>query len=386
MRKPLLALLASTMLALPAFALDTAARSALVVDEATGTILLQKNADEPLPPASMSKLMTLNMVFEAIEAGRLSMDTELPVSQNAAAKGGSKMFTRAGSRIRVEDLIRGVIIQSGNDACIVLAEGLAGSEDAFAAQMTERAQELGMTNSTFGNATGWPDPNQLMSARDLVFLANRLMQEFPDFYPIFAEESFTWEGITQNNRNPLLGIGMGADGLKTGHTEEAGYGVVGSAKQGERRVTLMISGLPSDAARAEEAERLMGWAFREFTTKQLFEAGETIATAEVWMGSSDRVPLVTESPVEPLIQIADQDNLRMTVRYNGPIEAPIEAGQHIANLDIRTGEDTVQTLPLVAGDAVPRGGYVKRLKTASAVLFDKVIGRGDAELASAEAE
>ncbi|MEM7441521.1 MAG: D-alanyl-D-alanine carboxypeptidase family protein, partial [Pseudomonadota bacterium] len=278
--------LALLLFGLPAAAFDTIARAALVIDQRTGTVLLAKNADESLPPASMSKLMTLNMLFEALQDGRVSLDSKFTVSSRAAAKGGSKMFVKAGEAISVQDLIRGIIVQSGNDACIVVAENLAGSEPDFARIMTARAKKLGMTGSTFANATGWPDPNQRMSARDLVFLANRLITEFPEYYGYFAEKNFTWEGITQDNRNPILGRVQGADGLKTGHTQEAGYGLVASAKQGDRRVILMVTGLESATARAAEAERLMTWAFRQFTEERLIDAGKTVAQAEVWLGKT----------------------------------------------------------------------------------------------------
>lgn len=229
LRRVVVPVLALLLAAAPAVALDTSARAALVIDARTGARLLEKNADQPIPPASMSKLMTLDLVFEALSEGRLSLDDTFRVSRKASRMGGSKMFVREGDAIRVEDLLRGVIVQSGNDACVVLAEGLAGSEEAFARRMTERAHELGMTGSRFANATGWPHPEQVMTPEDLVFLARRIIQRFPEYYHFFSETEFTWEGITQRNRNPLLALDIGADGLKTGHTEEAGYGLVGSA-------------------------------------------------------------------------------------------------------------------------------------------------------------
>ncbi|MEO1919472.1 MAG: D-alanyl-D-alanine carboxypeptidase family protein [Paracoccaceae bacterium] len=250
-------------------ALETTARSALVIDYNTGTVLFSKNADVPMPPASMSKLMTLNMIFEALDAGRLTLEDTFRVSNKASQKGGSKMFVREGARVRIEDLIRGVIVQSGNDACIVLAEGLAGTEDAFAKRMTQRARELGMENSNFVNSTGWPDPGHEMSAEDLVFLAGRLIEKFPQYYTYFTEKTFTWENIVQNNRNPLLTLGIGADGLKTGYTAEAGYGLVGSAVSGGRRIIFMVGGLDSALTRSSEAERIARWAFREFEMKTL---------------------------------------------------------------------------------------------------------------------
>ena len=213
-----------------AWAVDTLARSAMIVDQTTGTVLLAKDADRPIPPASMSKLMTTYMLFEALRDGRVTMDTKFLVSEKATSRGGSTMFLRTGERVTVRDLIQGIIVQSGNDACITVAENIAGTEEAFAEQMTTRANEMGMTASTFGNATGWPHPNQRMSARDLVFLAKELITKFPEYYGFFSQRSFTWDGVKQDNRNPLLNLGIGADGLKTGHTNEAGYGLVGSAK------------------------------------------------------------------------------------------------------------------------------------------------------------
>lgn len=344
----------------------------MVVDYNTGTVLLAKNEEEALPPASMSKLMTLNMVFEALEQGRLSLNDTFRVSAKAAAKGGSKMFVREGDRVRVEDLILGVIVHSGNDACIVLAEGLAGSEEAFATRMTERAFELGMQDSTFGNATGWPDPRQRMSARDLVFLAERLITEFPQYYNYFAVDSFTWEGIVQNNRNPLLNLGIGADGLKTGHTEEAGYGLVGSAKRDDRRVILMISGLPDDTARSTEAERLTNWAFREFGMRTLFEKGTEIDTASIWLGAADTVSLVVDQDVEVLIPLAGKEKVTASYSFEEPVRAPVEAGQKIGEIVVTIPDHEDIVLPLVAKQAVAAGGFGERVRTATELLIQEI--------------
>ena len=259
--------LSCSVVATPAFSFDTLASSAMVMDQTTGTVLMAKNADLRVPPASMSKLMTLYMLFEALRDERIAFDTEFLVSEKAAKIGGSTMFLREGERVSVRDLIQGIIVQSGNDACVTVAENLAGTETAFADQMTKRAIELGMNNSSFGNSTGWPDPLQRMSARDLVLIADLLIKDFPNYYPFFAQASFTWDGVKQNNRNPLLALGIGADGLKTGHTNEAGYGLVGSARQGNRRIIFMITGLETKAARANEAEKLANWAFGKFVNK-----------------------------------------------------------------------------------------------------------------------
>jgi D-alanyl-D-alanine carboxypeptidase (penicillin-binding protein 5/6) len=357
----------------PAEAFETAAREALIVDHDTGMVLLEKNADVPMPPASMSKLMTIYLVFEALQQGRLQMDSMLPVSERAWNMQGSKMFTEVGTSIAVEDLIHGVIVQSGNDACIVLAEALSGSEEAFADRMNNKGAELGLTNSVFANSTGWPDPRQRMSARDLVVLAERLIRDFPEYYPYFSHTEFTWEGIKQENRNPLLYMGIGADGLKTGHTEEAGYGLVGSAVQGDRRVTFVITGLSSMQQRSEEAERLVTWAFRSFEKHALYKSGDVVAQAEVWLGLEDRVNLQTRGDLAILIPQGSGTGIRARVSYQGPVEAPIEAGQEIARLIVDIPDLGERSFPLVAAREIPRGGFLTRLNTSAGVLGEKVL-------------
>ncbi len=362
------ALIAVVSLSLPAHALDTAARSAMVIDMSSGAVLLEKNVDTPLPPASMSKLMTLNMVFEALQQGRLSLDERFRVSVKAWKMGGSKMFVREGDRIRIEDLIRGVIIHSGNDACVVLAEGLAGSEDAFALRMTERARELGMDKSTFANATGWPHPGHRMSARDLIFLTQRMINDFPQYYHYFAETEFTWDKVTQKNRNPLLYLDIGADGLKTGHTEEAGYGLVGSAKRADRRIAFIISGLDSAKARSVESERLATWAFREFKTGKIANAGQIVGEADVWIGGADTVPLAPKGDVIATAPYGELDGMKVSIRYDGPIEAPIALGQPIAELVVEAPGLPPVSTPLVAAAAVERGGLISRVTAALTTL------------------
>ncbi len=251
-------------------AFDTQARAAFVYDVTTRTILMEKDADVPIPPASMSKLMTLNMLFEALHDGRVTMETQFGVSSRAKNMGGSTMFLNENDRPTVEELIQGIIVLSGNDACVVVAEGLAGSEDAFARLMNDRAAALGMTGSTFANASGWPNPNHRMSVHDLGMLAVRLITEFPEYYGYFGQTEYRYDDRAPDNRfnrNPLLHLGIGADGLKTGHTSEAGYGIVGSATQGTRRIVFVISGLTSEKERAEESERIVNWAFRQFVQK-----------------------------------------------------------------------------------------------------------------------
>ena len=355
-----------------AFAIETTARTALVVDYNTGTVLLSKNAGQALPPASMSKLMTLNLIFEALDDGRLTLEDTFRVSANAAQKGGSKMFVREGSRVRIEDLIRGVIVQSGNDACIVLAEGLAGTEEAFAKRMTERAGDLGMTQSKFVNATGWPDPGQLMSAEDLVFLAARLIEEFPQYYGYFAEDSFTWENITQNNRNPLLGLGIGADGLKTGHTEEAGYGLVGSAVNNGRRIIFMIGGLDSALARSTEAERIARLAFREFQMKTLFESGQVVEQVDVWLGAESTVDIAFETDVDLLLPLGRLDKIEVHYSYTSPVQAPVFAGQTLGELVVTVPDYAPMTFPLTAVNSVDSGGFVVRVKAATKLLLRRI--------------
>lgn len=358
----------AVLLASPLAAFETLARAAMVVDHATGTVLLSKNASEALPPASMSKLMTLVMLFEAVRDGRVSLDTKFKVSREASQKGGSKMFLRDGERVSVDDLIQGIIVQSGNDACITVAENLAGSEAEFARLMTRRGQRIGLKDSTFANATGWPHPMQRMSARDLVFLARYIQDEFPEFYPYFTQKSFTWDNITQDNRNPLLKAGIGADGLKTGHTEEAGYGLVASAKQGDRRVTMMITGLQSSGARSREAERIMAWAFRQFTVETVATAGEPVAQAEVWMGRSDTVALTPGEDVTALLPYDGEDAMTLSLRYHAPLIAPLAKGDEVGQLVVQVEGQPERAVPLLAAQDVRKGGMVKRIFTTAQSL------------------
>ena len=357
---------------LPTSAFDTIARSALVLDQTSGTVLLAKNENKPVPPASMSKLMTLNMLFEALQDGRIDLDTKFTVSKKAAEKGGSKMFVKQGERISVENLIRGIIVHSGNDACIVVAENLAGSEADFARIMTARARKLGMNESTFANATGWPNPDHRMSARDLVALANRLITQFPEFYSFFKEQTFTWAGITQNNRNPLLGLDIGADGLKTGHTSEAGYGLAGTAHQGNRRVILVVNGLKSSAERLAEAERLMNWAFRQFAQKTLIKAGKNVAQAEVWLGETNFVGLEIADDISALIPYSARDDIKVFVTYEGPIQAPIKKGEELGALSVDIPGIPPRSYPVYASSDVAGGGIMKRIRASINKLLESI--------------
>jgi D-alanyl-D-alanine carboxypeptidase (penicillin-binding protein 5/6) len=348
-----------------AAALETAAREAILVDATTGTVLLAKNADQRMPPASMSKIMTAYLVFQRLKEGRLSLDDALPVSEKAWRKGGSKMFVEVGKKVRVEDLLRGVIVQSGNDACIVLAEGLSGSEEAFAKELTRLGQEIGLRNSSFANATGWPDPMQRMTARDLATLAIRTIEDFPEYYRYYSESEFTWNGIKQSNRNPLLYRNLGADGLKTGHTEEAGYGLTASAERDGMRLVLVVNGLQSVRQRAEEAERLIEWGFREFSAYKLFAAGEVVEQADVWLGQAKQVPLVVEHDVTTTLSRDARRGLKVTVVYDAPVPAPIAVGQRLATLRISAPDTETRNVPLVAGADVGKLGPAGRVFSAA---------------------
>ncbi|WP_135503872.1 D-alanyl-D-alanine carboxypeptidase family protein [Roseovarius aestuariivivens] len=364
-------------LALPGHAFDTRAKSAFVTDMTTGTVLLSKNADEPLPPASMSKLMTLYVTFEAIRDGRLSLSEKLPVSQHAMSYGGSTMFLDTTDRVSVEDLLRGIIVLSGNDACAVLAEALSpdGTEAGFARFMTQRGQQMGMTNSTFTNSNGWPAAGHRMSMRDLALLARRIIEDFPEFYPMFAETTYEFDGrAPQNtqNRNPLLKLGLGADGLKTGHTQAAGYGLVGSAKQGDRRIIFVISGLESAQVRAEEAQQIVNWAFRQFTETTILKAGTEIARADIWMGDAPSVGLTATEDVSTLVPVLGPDQLSAEVVYKGPIRAPVNAGDELAELVFSPEGLPEMRVPLVAAQSVGTGGFAVRLRTVSGLLLTRL--------------
>lgn len=364
--------------AVSAAAFDTKARAAFVLDTGTDTVLLDKNAQEPLPPASMSKLMTLYVAFEALRDGRLTLDERLPVSSHAMSYKGSTMFLNTQDRVRVEDLLRGIIVLSGNDACAVIAEALSpdGSEAGFARYMTQRARQMGMMNSTFANSNGWPAVGHRMSVEDLAILAERLIEDFPEYYPLFAETEFAFDGRAPSNtrnRNPLLRLNIGADGLKTGHTEEAGYGLVGSAKQGDRRVIFVISGLNSTSARAEEAEAIVNWSFRQFARKTIAKAGQPVAQAEVWMGGEPTVGLVPAQDMTVLLPALSGNQIEAEVVYTGPVTAPVTKGQKLAELLVKPQDLPEMRLPLVAEKDIPAGGFVIRVKTAAEVLIARFL-------------
>ncbi|WP_299614148.1 D-alanyl-D-alanine carboxypeptidase family protein [uncultured Tateyamaria sp.] len=362
--------------ALPVTAFETRASAAYVIDHTTGTVLLNKNADDPLPPASMSKLMTLYMAFEAIERGQLSMTDELVTSAHASSFGGSTLFLQQNERVTVEDLIRGIIVLSGNDACVVIAEALSpdGTEAGFARLMTRRAQEMGMTNSTFANSSGWPAAGHRMSMRDLGLLSQRLITDYPEYYPMFSETEFLFdenESSNRFNRNPLLTLGIGADGLKTGHTQEAGYGLTGSAKQGDRRVIFVISGLDTVGARAQESEAIVNWAFRQFAERTVVAGGERVATARVWEGAEPEVGLVPEENITVLLPILAGRTVDAEVVYTGPIQAPIAAGTPLAELVIQPEGLPEKRIPLVAEADIAHGGFLAKISTAALSLIDR---------------
>lgn len=353
----------------PANAIDTIAREAIILDMETGAVLFEKDADQLMPPASMSKLMTLYLLFSRLRDGSLSLDDTFQVSVNAWQRGGAKsgsstMFLSPKKRVSIGDLIPGIIVQSGNDACIVVAEGISGSEEAFAEEMTEKARSLGMANSTFRNATGWPHPEHLMTARDLAILAKRTIEDFPQYYHYYKQLKFTYNGIKQNNRNPLLYKDMGADGLKTGHTEAAGYGLTASAVRGGRRLILVANGLPSKKDRSSEPERLLEWAFREFDNYALFSKGEQVENADVWLGESLTVPLVIDQDVKITLPRKVRRQMKVTVAFTGPVPAPIAVGDRIAVLRITAPDQAVIEIPLLAGANVERLGLIGRLGAA----------------------
>ncbi|MCH7889591.1 MAG: D-alanyl-D-alanine carboxypeptidase [Proteobacteria bacterium] len=363
-----LCLVAALAAARPAAALETLARQAILVEEATGAVLLEKNADELMAPSSMSKLMTVYMVFERLAEGTLALDDTFLVSEKAWRKSGSKMFVEVGKRVTVEDLLRGIIVQSGNDACIVVAEGLSGSEEAFAAEMTERGREIGLRASVFKNSSGWPEEGHVMTARDLAWLAHRTIRDFPQYYHYYAETSFTYNGIRQGNRNPLLYRDMGADGLKTGHTVAAGHGLVASSERDGRRLILVINGLEGPNARLREAERLLDYGYRAFGTYALFENGATVTDADVWLGDAPTVPLVIENDLAVTLLRAARRKMEVKVVFEGPVPAPIARGEPIAKLVVSAPGTAPIEVPLVAGADVGKLSMFRRLGAAIGYL------------------
>ena len=338
---------------------DTAAKWAIALDFTTGATLLDKQADEEMPPSSMTKLMTIYLVYDRLKQGRMRLDDELLVSERAWRMAGSKMFVQIGNSVKVEDLIRGLIVQSGNDACIVLAEAISGSEEQFAELMNTKAKELGLNHTRFRNSTGWPDPEQHMSARDIATLAQRIIRDFPEYYHYDAEKSFKYNGIDQGNRNPMVQKGT-ADGLKTGHTDAGGYGLVASSIRNGRRVILVLNGMASMRERAEEGERLMDWAFANFEDVTLFTAGDVIERAPVWLGTSRDVPLVAGRDLIVTLPRNWRNHAAVKLSYETPVRAPIMKGDILGKLTMGGKGVPPLEVNLLAGDDVPRLGLPGR--------------------------
>ena len=371
-----LSLLASLVLPAAAQLFETRAGQAVLLDVNSGTVLFSKNADEPVPPASLAKLMTMEVVFNALKAGRLSMDDEFLVSENAwrtggAVSGGSTMFAELNSSIRLEDLIQGVIVQSANDGCIIIAEGMAGSEAIFAQLMNERARKIGLENSTFMNSTGLPDPQQKVTMRDLVKLAVHIQSEYPEYYKYYAQRDFTWNKILQRNRNPLLAMDIGADGMKTGYTEESGYAIVGSIDRDGRRLIVAMSGLPDQRSRGEEARKLLEWGLRAFQPYEIFKKDEEIGNVRLYGGAQLTVPVTVLKDLIILLPITERDRMKARVVYTGPVMAPVEAGQEVATLKVWIGDNLSQEKPLYAAQSVPLGPIHRRALDA---LTELVLG------------
>ena len=375
-------------LALPAAAqaqkkdeFQTSAPYAILIEADSGTVLFEKNPDKLNPPASMSKLMTAELVLHTIEQGKLKWDDEMTISENAwrrggAPSGGSAMFAVLNSRLSVRDLMHGVMIQSGNDACIALAEGIAGSELAFADMMNKRARELGLTQSHFSNSTGIHEPDHVMTVRELAKLAQHIIKTYPEAYKIYAEREFTWNKVRQQNRNPLLAMGIGADGLKTGYTKEAGYGLAGSAVNNNLRLIMVVNGFKTMKERADESRKLLEWGFRAFESRALFAEGETVGEAKLYGGAKGRVPLVSPAPIKLLVPRAMNEKLSAKVVYSGPVAAPVQKGQPIGTLKVSRGDNVVLEVPLQAGEDVGSGSLHQRAFDAAGELVINVFRAG----------
>ncbi len=352
---------------------QTQAPFAILIDAESSTVLFEKNADQLTPPSSLAKLMTAETVFNEIKQGRLKLDDEFIISEDAWRRGGapshtSSMFAPIHSKVRVEDLLRGVIIQSANDACIALAQGIAGSEPKFAEMMTRRARTLGLTKSYFSNATGLPDPTLRVTVRELAKLAQHIIHTYPEFYPIYSEKEFTWNRIRQQNRNPLLAMNIGADGLKTGFTEEGGYGLVGSAVQNGLRLIVVVNGLKTSQERATEARRLLEWGFKGFESRPLFAEGQAIGDAKLFGGAQGSVPLVGPGMISVLVPRGTTDKIIARIVYTGPVRAPVEEGQPIGTLRVWRGEHLTLEVPLKAAEGVGVGNLTQRAIDAAAEL------------------
>ncbi|QND60300.1 D-alanyl-D-alanine carboxypeptidase family protein [Mesorhizobium huakuii] len=344
---------------------ETKATQAFMIDADTGTVLFAKDADKPIPPASMAKLMTMEVVFNAIKSGRLKLDDTFVVSENAWRKGGapsgtSTMFAKLKSAIRLEDLIQGVTVQAANDGCIVIAEGMAGSEDNFAAQMTERARQIGLKTSTFVNSTGLPADGQQTTVRELALLALHLWRDYPDFYRYYGLKDFTWNKISQKNRNPLLVMDIGADGLAVGASEVSGFGIVASVTHNGTRVIMAMSGLANDKERAEEARKLLDWGARSFEKTEIFAKDEVVGEAQVFGGAKSGVTLKAKGPIDIFLPITNRDKLTARIVYTGPVAAPVEEGQPVGALRVWIGDTLSQETPLFAAESIGVGTLPQR--------------------------
>lgn len=358
--------LAVLLAAVNARAIDTKAQNMILMDYTTGEHLYEKDVTEPIPPASMSKLMTIYMIFDKLRDGSLSLEDTFKVSENAwrkggAASGGSTMFLAIGDEVTVDQLLKGIIIQSGNDACIVAAENIAGDEDSFVDAMNKKAAEIGLTHSHFTNVTGLPHPDHRMSVEDLAKLARRIIQEFPQFYHLFSQKEFVYNNIRQGNRNPLLYSMPYADGLKTGHTEEAGFCLTASAKKGDRRIIGVMTGFKSNKERSEEAEKMMSWAFREYDNYNLIEKGRKVADVPVWYGTDKTVPMVVSEDVVKTIKKSLRNQVKLVVSYDKPVQAPVQMGQKLGVLKIEIPDTAVTEVPLIAGQTINKVGLWGRL-------------------------
>ena len=364
---------------------QTQAEQAILIDADSGTVLFEKNADQPFSPASMAKVMTAEILFKEMRQGRLNADSEFVISENAwrrggASAGGSSMFAQLNSKIKLPDLLRGIIVQSGNDASIAAAEAVGGSEENFARMMTDRARELGMTKSVFMNATGYGHPEQKVTARELALLALHVIETYPEEYKIYGEREFTWNKIRQQNRNPLLTMNVGADGLKTGFLQESGYALTASAVQNGQRLVLVVSGLKTANDRTNETRKLLDWGFRAFEARQLFAAGAPVGEARVFGGDRGSVPLVAKKPVRLLMPRGSNDRLLARIVYQGPVPAPIQEGAPIGRLKVLRGEVQALDIPLYAGEAVGTGSVPQRAVDALLELGTGLVRRASASL------
>ncbi|MER8882574.1 D-alanyl-D-alanine carboxypeptidase family protein [Mesorhizobium sp. M0816] len=352
---------------------ETKAAQAFMIDAETGTVLFSKDADRLIPPASLAKLMTMEVVFDAIKSGRMTLDDTFVVSENAWRKGGapsgtSTMFAKLKSTIRLEDLIQGVTVQAANDGCIVIAEGMAGSEANFAAQMTERARQIGLQKSTFVNSTGLPADGQQTSVRELALLALHIWRNYPDLYRYYGQKDFTWNKISQRNRNPLLGMDIGADGLAVGASEQSGFGIVGSVSHNGTRVIAAMSGLANDRERAEEARKLLDWGVRSFEKTEVFAKDEVVGEAQVFGGAKSGVALKAKGPVQIFLPITNRDKLTARIVYDGPVAAPVEEGQPVGTLRVWIGDTLSQETPLFAAESIGVGSLPQRALDAAKEL------------------